>query len=320
MSGRETRAQTSSDAAMATGEFSVVVPSYRRPHALLACLRGLAAQTLPPLEVLVVLREGDSESRAVVAGTAGRTRFLTVDRPGTVAALNCGCDAARGEFIVVTDDDAVPRADWLQMMARRFATDSAIGAVGGRDIVHHEDVIDDGDAARVGRVMWWGRQIGNHHLRSTLQDVDFLKGVNMAFRRSALQPFDARLRGEGAQVCLELEATWSVRRRGWRVVYDPEVVVDHYPAPRHDEDGRQQRSLRAELNEAHNEVYALLLHASWWHRPILLGYRVLIGTRKAPGVLLVAYPGISAARRTRIPSLASARLSALRTLRARPRA
>ena len=262
----------------------------------------------------MVLRTGDDESRTAVAIANSPARVLTIDRSGTVAALNRGCEAAGGEFIVITDDDAVPRPDWLQRIAARFATDAGIGAVGGRDVVHHGDRIDDGYASRVGRVMWWGRQVGNHHLRSDLQEVDFLKGANMAFRAAALQHFDPFLRGEGAQVCLDLEATWSVRRRGWRVVYDPDIVVDHHPAQRHDDDARDTRSERAEDNEAHNQVYALLLHASWLHRPMLLGYQLLVGTRKSPGLLLALHPGLPPTLRARVPSLAAARLSAVRTL------
>src|ERR1019366_4622403 len=219
---------------------------------------------------------------------------VTVHCPGQVAALNRGCQAAHGALIAITDDDAVPRSDWLCAIAARFATDPRIGAVGGRDVVHHGDYIEDGDAARVGHVFWWGRHVGSHHLKSHLQDVDFLKGANMAFRALARQPFDPLLRGDGAQVCNDLEATFSVRRRGWRVVYDPEIVVPHYPAPRHGADGRDERSEQAESDEQHNEVYALLRHASWWQRPILLGYRLLVGSRKAPGLLLAASPCIPA--------------------------
>jgi cellulose synthase/poly-beta-1,6-N-acetylglucosamine synthase-like glycosyltransferase len=296
-----------------------VVPSYRRPNALKSCLHALVAQSLEPLEVIVVLRAEDQESRAVVARAGSPCRVVTVDRPGQVAALNKGCESARGEFIAITDDDAAPRPDWLRAIAARFAADARIGAVGGRDVVHHGDEIDGGEAALVGRVLWWGRRIGNHHLEARLQDVDFLKGANMAFRTAAWRPFDGRLWGEGAQVCNDLEATWAVRRRGWRVVYDPEVEVDHYPAPRHDSDGREGRSAQADRDQEHNETYALLRHAAWWHWPILFGYRVLVGSRQAPGLLLVARPGTPASERRRARGLTAARLSALRSLRGAPR-
>ena len=266
--------------------------------------------------MIVVLRADDVASLALASGLAG-VHVITVREAGQVAALNCGCDAASGELIAITDDDARPRPDWVQMISARFETDPRIGAVGGRDVVHLEDRIDDGVATRVGRISWWGRRVGNHHLRSGLQDVDFLKGANMAFRATARQPFDRFLQGEGAQVCNDLEATWSVRQRARPVVYDPQVVVDHYPAPRHDEDARNARSILAERAEEHNEVYALMRHAPAWQGAIVLAYRLLIGKRRAPGLMLaVGAPRSLRGRRATSFGLAKARLSALSTLRA----
>lgn len=293
---------------------SVVVPSYRRPEDLEACLRALSGQSCPALEILVVLRRDDEGSRQV-ASRAAHARIVEVDRPGQVAALNRGCEAARGELIAITDDDALPRPNWLEAIAARFDTDTSIGAVGGRDVVHVDDHVVDGYATSVGRVLWWGRRIGNHHLRSRLQDVHFLKGANMAFRQAALRPFDPHLRGEGAQVCNDLEASWSVRRRGWRVVYDPEVVVDHYPALRPSGGERSVTTVRAQCDEEHNELYALLLHAALWQQPLLLAHRLLMGSRRSPGLLLSAWPGLPTEQRASAVDLARARLAALRSIR-----
>jgi cellulose synthase/poly-beta-1,6-N-acetylglucosamine synthase-like glycosyltransferase len=297
-------------------KISVVVPSYRRPVELAACLEALAAQCLPPLEVLVVLRSDDAEGRACAATAAVKPEIVTVDRPGQVAALNRGCLASRGEIIAITDDDARPRPEWLAAIADRFATDARIGAVGGRDMVHYTGGIDGGEVDVVGRVQWWGRRIGNHHCRSGLQDVDFVKGVNMALRAVARRPFDERLWGAGSQICNDMEATWSIRRRGWRVVYDPAVVVDHYPAERLDDDKRNERSAVAEQNEQHNEVCALISHAPFWQKPVLFTYSLLVGSRRSPGLLLAILPSGRAPTRSRIVGLARARWSALRTMRA----
>jgi cellulose synthase/poly-beta-1,6-N-acetylglucosamine synthase-like glycosyltransferase len=294
---------------------SVVVPSYRRSVDLAACLEALAGQHLRPFEVLVVLRPEDEAGRACAAAAALEPDIVTVDRSGQVAALNRGCAASRGDIIAITDDDARPRPEWLAAIAARFATDARIGAVGGRDVVQLQDGIVDGQADVVGRVQWWGRRIGNHHYRSVLQDVDFLKGANMALRAVARRPFDERLWGAGSQICNDMEATWSIRRRGWRVVYDPAVVVDHYPAERLDDDKRSGRSHASEQAEQHNEVCALLSHAPAWQKPVLFSYRLLVGSGVSPGLLMAMLPARRIGR-SRAVGLARARLAALRTLRA----
>jgi cellulose synthase/poly-beta-1,6-N-acetylglucosamine synthase-like glycosyltransferase len=167
-------------------------------------------------------------------------------------------------------------------------------------------------------VRWWGRRVGAHHHRSTLQDVDFLKGANMAYRAAALEPFDARLLGSGAQVCNDMEASLSIARRGWRVVYDPGVLVEHRPAERFDDDGRTHRSLAAERAEQHNELYVLLRHSSPLRRVPVLAYQLLVGTRYAPGLALGAVRwlrGREPGELGRLGALLTARLGALATLR-----
>ena len=273
------------------------------------------AQTREPAEVIVVLRPEDRASLAVATLYLPPVRTVISSAAGAVAAYNAGCDAATSPLIAITDDDAVPRPDWLERIGRRFASSWSIGAVGGRDVVHTDGGVEAGQTAIVGRICWWGRLVGRHHLEAPLQDVHFLKGVNLAFRRTAWLPIDSRLRGAGAQVALDLEATWSVHRRGWRVVYDPDVTVDHFPAERHDDDGRAHRSLQAEANAVHNEMLAVLTHAEAWRCVTFFAYQMLLGTRNLPG-LIMALGQPQSLRRSL--TLACGRMSSIKSLLQRP--
>lgn len=107
----------------------------------------------------------------------------------------------------------------------------------------------------------------------------------MAFRADLLTGFDTRLRGAGAQVCNDLQVSLSVWRRGWRVVWDPAVRVNHFPAERLDGDARDRRSRDAIVAHHHNDVYVLLRELPAWRKLTALGYRLLVGTRAAPGLL-----------------------------------
>jgi FkbM family methyltransferase len=298
---------------------SVIVPTYRRPEHLRRCLRGLARQERQPDEILVVCRIGDNESLAVCEQLAGGApvRVVHVDRPGQVAALNAGREAAHGSILAMTDDDAEPTPEWLARIERHFG-DPSVGAVGGRDVVlNGRGPVQHRPVSRVGRVQWFGRAVGRHHHPSRSQEVHFLKGANMAFRAQALQAFDGRLWGRGAQVCNDLEASLSVCARGWRVLFDPRIEVHHYPAPRHDEDARSGPSLRAMEAGAHNELYALLLHVPAWQRFIVSTYALAIGHRTAPGVVRAIVRAVLAPRSThptlrQATALTSSRVRAVR--------
>ena len=272
-------------------KLSTLIPTYRRPKDLERCLTALQQQTRPADEVLVTVRDIDVETWAFLETFNSELlplKVLTIAVPGVVAAMNLGFESATGDIISVTDDDAAPHADWLERIEAHFLADEQVGGVGGRDYVYHGDRLEEGTKAIVGKVSWFGRVIGNHHIGTGIaREVDVLKGVNMSFRREALANLrcDERLKGSGAQVHFEMALCFGVKQKGWKLIYDPSVAVDHYPAQRFDEDGRQSFSAIALANAVHNETFILLDRSSLKQRSIYLLWFFLVGTRSAFGLV-----------------------------------
>ena len=275
-----------------TMKISVVVPTYRRPADLKRCLAALRAQARTPDEVLVIARPEDEASQDQLAVEALEAnpfvlRVIETGVGGQVAALNRGLDAASGEIIAITDDDAAPRREWIQRIADAFGRDPALGALGGRDWVFERGALLDGSRQEVGRLRLTGKVCGNHHLGvGGVREVQLLKGANMIYRRTAVgtRRFDTRLRGTGAQVCNDLAFSLGVHRAGWKMLYDPLVAVDHFPAERFDGDGRDARSLNALSDAAYNLHLILQEHFSGLRRELVWLWYGAIGTRAHPGV------------------------------------
>lgn len=271
---------------------SVLVPTYRRAGDLLRCLRALGRQDHAPHEILVVARPEDAETEAALQtpGLPSLRRVASL-RPGQVAALNAGAAAASGDVVAITDDDAAPRPDWVRRIGEHFDADPTLGGLGGRDWVHRGDAVETGTAAVVGRVQWFGRTVGNHHLGTgPARDVDIIKGANMSYRRAALATvgFDERLRGHGAQVGNDMAVSLAVKRAGWRVVYDPAVAVDHFPAERIDSDKRDRPAAAAMRNASFNHTLIMSEHlrARWGTgaAAVSVGFAALVGTSRLPGL------------------------------------
>jgi cellulose synthase/poly-beta-1,6-N-acetylglucosamine synthase-like glycosyltransferase len=207
---------------------------------------------------------------------------------GVVAAMNAGLEVVEGDTVSITDDDAAPYPNWLERISAYFLSDDSIGGVGGRDWVHQGNQLLDDSREIVGQLQWFGRVIGNHHLGvGQHREVDVLKGVNMSFRTSAIAGlrFDERMQGTGAQVHFELAFCLTLKRAGWKLIYDPEVAVNHYPAQRFDEDQRQKFNNIAFTNAVHNETLALLEHFSFLQKLVFALWGIFVGTREALGLL-----------------------------------
>ncbi|MFP4134826.1 MAG: glycosyltransferase family 2 protein [Halothece sp.] len=273
-------------------KLTLIIPTYRRPRDLARCLEAIKAQTRQVDELLIIVRDTDDLTQTflqIFNPEFLSLKILSVTTPGLIAALNVGLDAASGDIVTFTDDDAVPHPDWLELIEAHFVVDDTLVGLGGRDWVYLGNQLHSGQLTKkVGQVQWFGRVIGNHHLGTGwLQKVDVIKGVNMSFRRSAIAQlrFDSRLRGSGAQVHGELAFCLALKRKGAKIIYDPVVAVNHYPAQRFDEDQRIQFNKTTYLNRVHNETLSLLEFLPPLRRIAFIVWAVLIGTRQAPGFL-----------------------------------
>jgi glycosyltransferase involved in cell wall biosynthesis len=275
-------------------KITVLVATYRRSSDLARCLEGFKQQTRPPDEIVVVIRDTDTETWSFLKTYSAELlplRPTTVTVPGVVAAYNCGLDAAQGDVIAMIDDDGVPYPDWLAKIENAFASDPQLGGVGGRDWIHANGKLLDastqpGASNTVGRITWFGSMIGNHHIgEGQPREADILKGANMSFRRDAVGAlrFDQRLRGTGAQVHVEDGFCLRIKAAGWKLVYDPAIAIDHFFGKRFDEDKRQQFNSVAWCNRAHNETLVLLDYFSPFNRFVFLFWGLLIGTREVYG-------------------------------------
>jgi GT2 family glycosyltransferase len=83
---------------------SIVVPTYRRPGPLAACLASIRSTVSMAHEVLCVTVAGDSETESVIRD-AGATAILEPERRGFVRAANEGFRRATGTWVLQLNDD-----------------------------------------------------------------------------------------------------------------------------------------------------------------------------------------------------------------------
>jgi glycosyltransferase involved in cell wall biosynthesis len=257
---------------------SLVIPSYGRAEDLGSALDSALRQDFPFDEVIVVAR-GDDPDTVEVAQARG-VIVTSVDEPGVLAAMVAGAKRATSDVVAFTDDDARLPRDHASRL-RSYFDQTGVFGVGGRDVLY------DGDLPRptslthnVGRVRWFGRVVGNHHRGTgSVRPVFMLKGVNAAYRRSALA-FPVGLRGTGAQPHFEVAiGTWMARQHG-TLLYDPSLTVEHRPAERLGEDQRTAPSYAAILDSAYNLARSLPRR----HLTVRLLYVFLLGDTNCPGI------------------------------------
>ncbi|WP_420638533.1 glycosyltransferase family 2 protein [Candidatus Poriferisocius sp.] len=217
---------------------SVIIPSagFAQPgdptSMLTRCLQSLGGLEPPPLEVIVVVGE---EFRGDPPRSHPRPAVRVVDR-GTgpfdfSRAVNRGLLAARGELVLLLNDDIeAESSDWLGRMAAHL-DDPGVGAVGAallypdHTVQHAGMVIADGHPLHP-----FQRALLEHtaaHGGDVARDVISVTGACLLARRRDLLALGGMsevfpLSFGDVDLCLRL------RRRGLRVVVEPSATLIHH--------------------------------------------------------------------------------------------
>ena len=186
---------------------SIVIACPKSSWMLEECLAAIKAQTYENYEVIVLPDE--------VTGKA---------RPAE--KRNLGIKRAKGEIVAFIDDDAYPDAHWLEYAVKYFS-EPEIGALGGPGITPPGD---SGLARLGGRVYDNILVSGNYRYRyragGVRKDVDDYPSCNLFVRKDVLEKFGGYRTdfwpGEDTLLCKDIIDA------GYRIIYDPWVVVYHH--------------------------------------------------------------------------------------------
>jgi glycosyltransferase involved in cell wall biosynthesis len=110
------------------------MPLFNKAPHVVAALESVLAQSLPPLEIIVVddaSTDGGAELVRATESCLIRVLTRTKPGPGGYAARNLGIEAAAGDWIAFLDADDLWRRDHLETLARTIATvnDESAGCV-----------------------------------------------------------------------------------------------------------------------------------------------------------------------------------------------
>jgi glucosyl-dolichyl phosphate glucuronosyltransferase len=218
---------------------SLVVATRNRRASLELLLGSLACLEAPEAFEAIMVDNGSTDGTADMLGRA-RVPFalVAVREPvaGKSRALNRGLGHASGDLIVFTDDDVLPRCDWLVRLAQAAHRHPGANVFGGR-------VEADGPG-----VPAWIRQsfnlqemlLSQHDLGDRERAYPpgrYPIGPNMAVRRSAWQlsgaawPLDM---GPGTRLPLGDERGFLAQISGCAAgdrIYVPDAIVRHSPDP-----------------------------------------------------------------------------------------
>ncbi len=217
--------------------YSIVIPNYNGAKFLPGCLDSIAAQTLPPLETIVVDDASTDNSVELIREKYNWVKLIVREKNGLFAvAANDGLDAAQGEVIVLFNNDAEADPNWLAAIDQNLRERPEIDVIASKILLYDKPgyLHAAGDYYRADGVPGnrgaWQEDKGQFDLA---EEVFGACAAAAAYRKTALDEVridnpDGKVLDESLKMYLEdVDLNLRLRLRGKRTLYVPEARVRH---------------------------------------------------------------------------------------------
>jgi glycosyltransferase involved in cell wall biosynthesis len=201
---------------------SVVVPVHNCSKTISKCLTSLTNLDYPCFEIIIV-DDGSTDETPQICADYAQVKTIRIVKSGASKARNVGISESGGEFIAFTDGDCIVEPDWLSELEKGF-TGPRIAGVGGDQKCPDDEtqfgVIIHGFLKSIGFVADYVKT------DKVMNETEHNPTCNGMYRKEVLEEvggFDESL-WPGEDVDLDLK----IRKRGYRLIYNPAACVAHY--------------------------------------------------------------------------------------------
>ena len=211
--------------------YSLIIPVFGQPLLTFTCLNSIA-ETCNGMNIEVLVIDDCSPQPAVEAlrSVSGITIIRNPANLGFLESCNQGVARAKGEFVVILNNDLILTGDWLGKMAAVFDRFPNTGLVGAKL------VYPDGRLQEAGGIVWrdgsaWNVGRGDDPGRpeyNFVREVDYCSGACLLIRRefwNLIGGFDAAYTPAYYE---DTDLAFRVRDAGYRVFYQPHALVVHF--------------------------------------------------------------------------------------------
>jgi GT2 family glycosyltransferase len=211
-------------------KISVLIPVYNSAYHTMRCLKSLAADQSCALEIIVFNNGSSDETDQLLKRCENIVVINSPKNLGFVGATNAAAAQARGQYVLMMNNDITIAKGKLEAAVKLFETEPDVGAVGGLIKLATGRIQEAGALIyRNGSTNGFLRNRKVEHAEGMfIRDVDYCSGAFLLLNREhflsigGLDEIFAPGYYEETDLCLRL------RSLGKRVVYTPEIVLSHF--------------------------------------------------------------------------------------------
>ncbi|SVD94960.1 uncharacterized protein METZ01_LOCUS447814, partial [marine metagenome] len=109
---------------------SVIIPHYGGGDILQECLKSLTNSNYTPLEIIVVDNRSTDDSIIIMKDKFPHVKLIQSEyNRGFAGGCNFGAQHAKGEYLLILNNDTVHESGWIKHLVQRMESDKNISSV-----------------------------------------------------------------------------------------------------------------------------------------------------------------------------------------------
>ena len=210
---------------------SIIVPVYNNFNYTYQCLSAILNNSMNIKYEILIADDNSTDKTQIIKKIIKNVKIIyNKENKGFIKNCNNASKFANGKYLLFLNNDTSVKENWLSSLVELMEQNEFIGLTGSKLIY------PDGRLQEAGGIVWCDGSAANYGWGSDpelpefnyIKDVDYISGASILIRHelwNKLGGFDEQFLPAYYE---DTDLAFSVRKLGYRVVYQPASVVIHY--------------------------------------------------------------------------------------------
>ena len=210
---------------------SIIIPVYNQWEYTYNCLKSIKENTQDITYEVIIADDVSQDETKNISQYIKNINVVRNERNlGFLLNCNNAAKQARGKYIHFLNNDTQVQKEWLSSLVKLIESDEQIGMVGSKL------VYPDGRLQEAGGILWQDGSAWNYGRYQDpdasefnyVKEVDYMSGASILITKTLwdeIGGFDERYI---PAYCEDSDLAFEVRRKGYKVMYQPLSVIVHF--------------------------------------------------------------------------------------------
>lgn len=209
---------------------SIIIPVYNCSSFTIGCLKSIE-KTCKGMNIEVLIADDNSTDSTQYLYDNGAIRIIrNSDNLRFLKNCNNAAKYAVGKYILFLNNDTIVTENWLQSLVELIESDEKIGMVGSKFIY------PNGKLQEAGGIIWkdgsaWNYGNGQDPSKpefNYVKEADYISGASIMLSNELWKSLGGFDENFAPAYCEDSDLAFSVRKAGYKVMYQPKSVVVHF--------------------------------------------------------------------------------------------